>query len=161
VPVKALYTSFLREYPWQMKTVMITKAGYLKQTGFAAIDDEGSPQEIVELMIYGAKFAIRQEELRDTLERHQTSRIEKIFQNWQRYLGGIAGLVRLSQSGRALIIEMVDGGRFTVPVDAVYSALCRRESFAPVGELPGPVSGWTGRGRRLAEGQQRIPVGIV
>jgi hypothetical protein len=144
-----------------MKTVMITKAGYLKQTGFAAIDDEGSPQKIVELMIYGSKFAIRQGELRDTLERHQTSRIEKIFQNWQQYLGGIAGLVRLSQSGRALIIEMVDGGRFTVPVDAVYSALYRRESFAPVGELPGPVSGLMVRGRRLAEGQQRIPVGIV
>ncbi len=144
-----------------MRTVMITKAGYLKKTGYAAIDDEGLPQEIIELRIYGAKFAVRLEELRDTLEKHQTSRIEKIFQNWQQYLGGIAGLMRLSQSGRALVIEMVDGGRFTVPVDAVYTALWRRESFAPIGELPGPVSGWTGRGRRLAEGQQTIPVGIV
>jgi len=144
-----------------MRNVMITKAGYLKQTGYAAIDDEGAPQEIIELRIHGDKFAVRLEELRDTLDRQQTSRIEKIFQNWQQYLGGIAGLMRLSQSGRALIIEMVDGGRFTIPVDAVHSALCRRESFAPIGELPGPMSGLTGRGRRLAEGQQRIPVGIV
>ncbi len=144
-----------------MKTVMITRAGYLKQTGFAAIDDEGSPHEITELMIHGTKFAIRLDDLRDTLERHQISRIEKIFQNWQQYLGGIAGLVKLSKSGRALVIEMVDGGRFTVPVDAVYSALCRRESFAPVGELPEPMTYLTGRGRRLAEGQQRIPVGIA
>ncbi|HVP94055.1 MAG TPA: hypothetical protein VMS89_02670 [Methanoregulaceae archaeon] len=144
-----------------MKTVMITKAGYLKRAGFAAIDDEGSPQEIVELRIYETKFAIRLKELRDAMERHQIARVEKIFQNWQQYLGGIAGLVRLSRSGRALLIEMIDGGRFTVPVDAVYSALCRRESFAPVGELPEPMAGWLGRGRRLAEGQQRIPVGIV
>ena len=144
-----------------MKTVMITRAGYLKQTGFAAIDDEGSPQEIIELRIYGTKFAIRLDDLRDTLERHQISRIEKIFQNWQQYLGGIAGLAKLSRSGRALVIEMVDGGRFTVPVDAVYSALCRRESFAPVGELPEPMTGFTGRGRRIAEGQQRISVGAA
>ena len=144
-----------------MKRVMITRAGYLKQIGFAAIDEAGSPQEIVELRIYGMKFAIRLEELRDALERHQTARIEKIFQNWQQYLGGIAGLVRLSQSGRALIIEMIDGGRFTVPVDAVYSALYRRESFAPVGELPGPLTGWASGGRRLAEGQQRISAGVA
>jgi hypothetical protein len=140
---------------------MITKAGYLRHIGYAALDEEGTPQEIIELHIHGTKYGIRLEELRLALEGRYSARIERVFQNWQQYLGGIAGLAQASQSGKALNIEMIEGGRFTIPIDAVFTALSRKRFYAPVGELPEPVSGWTGRGRRLAEGQQRIPVGVL
>jgi len=143
-----------------MNRVMITKAGYLRYIGYAALDEDGTPEEIIELHIHGTKYGIRLDELRRTLEGRYSARIERVFQNWQQYLGGIAGLARASQSGKALNIEMIDGARLTVPIDAVYHALYRKGSYASVGELPEPITGWTGRGRRLAEGQQRIPVGV-
>jgi hypothetical protein len=144
-----------------MRRVMITRAGYLRLIGYAALDDEGTPREIVELNINGIKYGIRLEELRGALKGQYPARIERVFQNWQQYLGGIAGLARVSRSGKALNIEMIDGGRFTGSIDAVFNALYRRGSYAPVGELPEPLMGWTGGGRRLAEGQQTIPIGAV
>ena len=144
-----------------MKTVMITRAGYLKQTGFAAIDDEGSPHEITELMIHGTKFAIRLDDLRDTLERHQISRIEKIFQNWQQYLGGIAGLVKLSKSGRALVIEMVDGGKIHGAGRRRVFGTLPQGVVRPGGETPGTDDIPDRTGSQTCRRPAEDPVGIA
>jgi hypothetical protein len=137
---------------------MISKAGYFQQNGYAALDDEGMPNQIAELNIYGTKYGIRLDELREALNGRHPARVERVFQNWQQYLGGIAGLARISRSGKALNIELVEGGRYTVSLDSLVSALSRRGMYASVGEIPEPVSEWALNGRKIAQGQQTIPV---
>jgi len=137
---------------------MISKAGYFQQNGYVALDDEGLPTQIAELNIHGTKYGIRLDELKDALIGHHPARVERIFQNWQQYLGGIVGLAHISRSGKALNIELVEGGRFTVSLDSLVSALSRRGVYASVGEIPEPVSSWDIRGRKIAQGQQTIPV---
>jgi hypothetical protein len=137
---------------------MISKAGYFQQNGYAALDDEGMPNQIAELNIYGTKYGIRLDELREALYGMHPARVERVFQNWQQYLGGIAGLARISRSGKALNIELVKGGRYTVSLDSLVSALSRRGMYASVGEIPEPVSSWDINGRKIAQGQQTIPV---
>jgi len=137
---------------------MISKAGYFQQNGYAALDDEGMPKQIAELNIHGTKYGIRIDELNMTLHGHHPARVERVFQNWQQYLGGIAGLARLSRSGKALNIELVEGGRYTVSLDSLVTALARRGMYASVGEIPEPVTSWDTRGRKIAQGQQTIPV---
>lgn len=140
---------------------MISKAGYVQQNGYAALDDEGMPKQIAELNIHGTKYGIRLDELKEALYGRHPARVEMIFQNWQQYLGGIAGLARISRSGKALNIELVEGGRYTVSLDSLVSALSRRGVYASVGEIPEPVSSWDIRGRKIAQGQQTIPVHAV
>ena len=137
---------------------MISKAGYFQQNGYAALDDEGMPNQIAELNIHGTKYGIRLDELREALYGRHPARVERVFQNWQQYLGGIAGLARISRSGKALNIELVEGGRYTVSLDSLVSALSRRGMYASVGEIPEPVSAWDLNGRKIAQGQQTIPV---
>jgi len=137
---------------------MISKAGYFQQNGYAALDDEGMPKQIAELNIHGTKYGIRIDELKEALYGCNPARVERVFQNWQQYLGGIAGLARISRSGKALNIELVEGGRYTVALDSLVSALSRRGVFASVGEIPEPVTSWDLSGRRIAQGQQTIPV---
>jgi hypothetical protein len=137
---------------------MIAKAGYFQQNGYAALDDEGMPNQIAELTIHGTKYGIRLDELKEAIYGRHPARVERIFQNWQQYLGGIAGLARISRSGKALNIELVEGGRYTVALDSLVSALSRRGVYASVGEIPEPVSSWDIRGRKIAQGQQTIPV---
>ena len=81
---------------------MISKAGYFQQNGYAALDDEGMPKQIAELNIHGTKYGIRIDELKEALYGRNPARVERVFQNWQQYLGGIAGLARISRSGKAL-----------------------------------------------------------
>ncbi len=90
---------------------MISKAGYFQQNGYAALDDEGMPKQIAELNIHGTKYGIRLDELKEALYGRHPARVERVFQNWQQYLGGIAGLARVSRSGKALNIELVEGGQ--------------------------------------------------
>jgi hypothetical protein len=137
---------------------MIAKAGYFQQNGYAALDDEGMPNQIAELTIHGTKYGIRLDELKEAIYGRHPARVEQLFQNWQQYLGGIAGLARISRSGKALNIELVEGGRYTVALDSLVSALSRRGVYASVGEIPEPVSSWEIRGRKIAQGQQTIPV---
>ncbi len=137
---------------------MISKAGYFQQNGYAALDDEGKPEHIAELNIHGTKYGIRIEELKEALYGRNPARVERVFQNWQQYLGGIAGLARISRSGKALNIELVEGGRYTVALDSLVSALSRRGVYASVGEIPETVTSWDISGRRIAQGQQTIPV---
>ena len=65
---------------------MISKAGYFQQNGYAALDDEGMPNQIAELNIYGTKYGIRLDELREALYGRHPARVERVFQNWQQYL---------------------------------------------------------------------------
>jgi hypothetical protein len=131
---------------------MMQKAGYLERNGRSALDDEGIPCEIVEIRIHGARYGIRVGELRRALNGGVSVRMERLRQNWKPYLGGIAGLIERSRSGRALNIEMIGGARFTLSLDSVCSVLSRKERFASVFEIP--VLG--GRARRISTGQQQI-----
>jgi len=140
---------------------MIMKAGYLQQNGYAALDEDGLPQEIVELNIHGIRFGIRLRELKGALHGETPARVERVFHNWQQYLGGIAGLARVSRSGKALNIDLVEGGRFTVSLDSLITALSRRGTFASVGEIPETASVMNIRGRKMATGQQTILVNAV
>jgi hypothetical protein len=135
---------------------MIPKAGYIQQNRYAALDDEGMPNQIAELNIHGIKYGIRLDELKEALYGRHPARVERVFQNWQQYLGGIAGLARISRSGKALNIELIEGGRFTISLDSLVSALSRRGMYASVGEIPEPA--WDIDGRKIALGQQTIAV---
>ena len=44
------------------------KSGIPQHIGYAALDDEGTPTQIIELHIHGTKYGIRMEELRGALE---------------------------------------------------------------------------------------------
>jgi hypothetical protein len=115
---------------------MMRKAGYIQKSGWEVLDSEGVPREVLELRIHGATLCIRLEELSGTIAGGLTASVERIRQNWMQYLEGIAGTARLSRSGRALNIELVNGDMFTVALESLKAVLSMEERYATVVEIP-------------------------
>ena len=115
---------------------MMRKAGYIQKSGWEVLDSEGVPREVLELRIHGATLCIRLEELSETIAGGLTASVERIRQNWMQYLEGTAGTARVSRSGRALNIELVNGDMFTVALESLRAVLSMEERYATVVEIP-------------------------
>jgi hypothetical protein len=115
---------------------MLEKAGYIQKSRMVTIDETGNPTEIIEVVIEGIRYGIQIEELYLALRGKISARTFKLRNNWKQYVGGLAGLAYVSNSGRALNFEFIDGSMFTVSLDSLRSILTKRSSYAPVARLP-------------------------
>ena len=115
---------------------MLEKAGYMQKAKTVTIDEDGLPTEIIELVLEGKRFGIVMEDLKCAIRRRISARTFRLRINWKQYVSTTAGLVYLSYSGKALIIELIDGTRYTVSLDSLKSLMCRRSSYAPVARFP-------------------------
>jgi RNase P/RNase MRP subunit p29 len=115
---------------------MMKNAGYLQLNRRPVLDEDGIPLDILELYLYGTRLCIRVHELRSALRSGISARVEKIQRNWMAYISGSAGHAQISKSGKALNIELRNGERFTVALDAIHAVLCSRERYASVAALP-------------------------
>ncbi len=115
---------------------MLEKAGFIQKSRMITIDESGNPTEIVEVVIEGRRYGMQIDELYQALHGKVSARTFKIRTNWKQYVGAIAGIAYLSNSGRALNFEFIDGTKFTTSIDSLRSLLSRRSSYAPVARLP-------------------------
>jgi len=132
---------------------MMEKAGYLQKTGCRAVDSEGMVHEVVDVHIRGERFAIRRSDLVRAVSGGMMVQVEELTRNYSCYLGVTRGLAQLSHSGKALNIELFNGGNFTVSLNALRAILFGRERTAPIARIPEQTSY---RFRRVVEGQQTI-----
>lgn len=115
---------------------MMQKAGYIRRSGWSAIDNSGIPWEILEVRIHGATLAIRYQDLVKVLSGGMAARVERIGRNWMDYFGGLAGLAQVSKSGKAVNINLLCGDMFTVSLDSLRAVIEKQERFATVAEIP-------------------------
>lgn len=115
---------------------MLEKAGFIQKSRMITIDETGNPTEIVEVVIEGRRYGIQTDELHQALRGKISARTFKLRTNWKQYIGSLAGIAYLSNSGRALNFEFIDGSKFTASLDSLRSLLTRRSSYAPVARLP-------------------------
>jgi hypothetical protein len=132
---------------------MMEKAGYLQRTGYRAVDSEGMLHEVVDLHICGGRYAIRRSDLVRAVSGGVSVQVEELTHNYAYYLGVTRGLAQVSQSGKALNIELFNAGSFTVSLNNLRAIIFGRERTAPVAKIP-DQPGF--RFRRLATGQQTI-----
>jgi hypothetical protein len=115
---------------------MLDKAGYMQKAKSVTIDEYGLPIEVIELVIDGRRFGIHIDELLNAIRGTVSARTFKLRINWKQYVSETAGLAYLSQSRKAVNIELMDGNRYTVSLISLKSLLNRRSSYAPVAKLP-------------------------
>lgn len=115
---------------------MLEKAGFIQKSRMVTIDESGNPTEIVEVVIEGRRYGIQTDELYQALQGKISARTFKLRTNWKQFVGALAGIAYLSNSGRALNFEFIDGTKFTTSLDSLRSLLTRRSSYAPVARLP-------------------------
>lgn len=130
---------------------MMKRAGYIQLNRRPVLDEDGIPGDILEIHICSTRLCIRISELRNSLHSGSPARVEKLKWNWMAYIGGIAGLARVSKSGKALNIDLFNGERFTVARDALQAVLCNRERFASVAALPPRIPALPVRNRLITD----------
>jgi len=134
---------------------MLEKAGFIQKSRMVTIDETGNPTEIVEVVIEGRRYGIQISELTQALRGSISARTFKLRMNWKQYVGSLAGIAYLSNSGRALNFEFIDGSKFTTSIDSLRSLLSRRSSYAPVARLP--ISTSLGSHPRVGSAQRALP----
>jgi hypothetical protein len=132
---------------------MMEKAGYLQRTGCRAVDSEGLLHEVVDLHICGERFAIRRSDLIRAVSGSIPVQVEELTHHYAYYLGITRGLAQVSQSGKALNVELFNAGSFTISLTTLRAIIFGRERTAPVARIP-EQSGF--KFRRVVEGQQTI-----
>lgn len=133
------------------------KAGYLQRTGCRAFDSDGILHEVVDIHICGQRFAIRRYDLVRAVSGGVMVQVEELTRNYACYLGITRGLAQVSQSGKALNIELFNTGSFTISLNTLRAILFGRERTAPIARIP-EQSGY--RFRRVVEGQQTIGAAV-
>ena len=136
---------------------MMKNAGYLQLNRRPVLDEEGIPQDVLELYLYGTRLWIRINELRKALRSGLSVNVERIQRNWMAYIGKSAGHARISKSGKALNIDLSNGERFTVSLDSLHAVLCSRERYASIAVLPAPGTGQIVQNRKITDYSQ-LPV---
>lgn len=133
------------------------KAGYLQRTRCQAIDSDGVLNEVLELHICGARYALRRADLIRAVSGRVTVQVEELTKNWEYYLGATAGLAQVSASGKALNIDLFGTGSFTVSLAALHAVLYGRERLAGIVRIPDTPAQ---RLRRVSSGQQTISAAV-
>jgi hypothetical protein len=132
------------------------KAGYLRWTRFRVFDSGGLPHEVIEMHIRGCRYAIRCADLAAGIAGRGLIQIESLSHAWRYYLGTGRGLAQVSQSGKALNIDLFDGGRYTVSLRAIRSVLEGKEKYAIIVRIPDCHAANPVKMRRIAKDQQHI-----
>ena len=112
------------------------KAGFLAVNKYNAVDSSGAEWKILTCTLSGTQFAVRVNELSQACGGIICARVEPLRNSQRQILLGTAGTMRLSRSGKALNIELVNGDRFTVSLFAVRELLARRRSYCQVVRIP-------------------------
>jgi hypothetical protein len=139
-----------------MHTFVMERAGYLRYTRFRAFDIAGLPHEVIELHISGCRYAVRCVDLAAGIAGRCLVQVESLGHEWGYYLGTPGGLAQVSQSGRALNIDLFKGGRYTVSLRAIRSVLDGKEKYAMIVRIPDCRAANPVKIRRIAKDQQRI-----
>jgi hypothetical protein len=135
---------------------MMKKSGYFRKTGCIAYDSEGISYEVIELHIEGERYAIRFTDLVRAIAGKVCVQVESLAHNWKYYLGSVAGLAQVSNSGKALNIDLFTLGTFTVSLNALRAVTYGRERSAVIVKIPDtPVEA---RSRRIRFGQRSLGV---
>jgi len=133
---------------------MMEKAGYLQWTGYKAFDSEGTMHDIIELHIHSIRYAIRRANLAKAVSSHVFVQVEELTHNWNYYLGATSGLGQVSVSGKALNIDIFNGGSFTVSLHALGNVMYGKERFAFIMKIP--EAQLSQKMRRVTLDQKRI-----
>ncbi len=131
------------------------KAGYLQRTGYRAFDSDGNMHEIIELHILSITVC---DSCRPILQRpypvvylcrSRTSPITGIIT-----LDPTSGLGQVSVSGKALNIDIFNGGSFTVSLRALGNVMYGKDRFALIMKIPEALH--SQKMRRVTLDQKRI-----
>jgi hypothetical protein len=136
---------------------MMEKAGYLQRTGCRAVDSEGILHEVLDLHICGERFAIRRSDLIRAVSGGVAVQVDEITRNYSYYLGITRGLAQVSQSGKALNIELFNGGSFTLSLNALRAIMFGKERTTLVVKIPEQPAF---KFRRVVEGQRTISAAV-
>ena len=129
------------------------KAGYLQRTRCQALDSEGVLNEVLELHICGARYAVRRSDLIRAVSGRVMIQVEELTKDWEYYLGATVGLAQVSASGKALNIDLFGTGSFTLSLNTLRAVLYGKERLAGIVRIPESSSQ---RLRRIDESQQTI-----
>jgi hypothetical protein len=132
---------------------MMEKAGYLQRTGCRAVDSEGMLHEVVDLHICGERFALRRSDLVRAVSGGMAVQVEELTHHYAYYLGITRGLAQVSQSGKALNIELFNAGSFTLSLNTLRAIMFGKERTALVAKIPEQPGI---KFRRVVEGQRTI-----
>ncbi|NYT06997.1 MAG: hypothetical protein GKC05_01895 [Methanomicrobiales archaeon] len=133
------------------------QAGYVQLNRRPVLSEDGAPLDILELHICRTRLCIRMHELRGAISVGSPARVEKLKWNWMAYTGGSAGSARVSKSGKALNIDLTNGERFTLALDALHAVLSCRERYATVAALPPRMPPTGARNRLITDFTGRVP----
>jgi hypothetical protein len=136
---------------------MMEKAGYLQRTRSGALDSEGAVHDIVELHIFGNRYAIRKSDLAKAISGRMYVQVEELTRNWNEYLGLTRGLAHISVSGKALNIDLFEAGNFTLSLAMLRAVMYGRERSVPIVKIPEAPAV---KIRRATEGQQKISAAV-
>jgi hypothetical protein len=131
--------------------------GYIVREKVRALDDAGHEECILALRLHGERFGIRVGEVRGLLEEGVPARVERIRRNWRIFLDGVEATASLSQSGKAVNLEFVTGGRYTVARKSLQALLTGDAAFAMIAEIPGGPQPLVPLRRQPLSYQQRFP----
>jgi len=131
--------------------------GYIVREKVKALDDTGHEECILALRLHGERFGIRVQEFRGLLEEGIPARVERIRRNWRVFLDGVEGTASLSQSGKAVNLEFLTGGRYTVARKSLQALLSGDAAFAMIAEIPGGTQPVVPLRRQPFSYQQRFP----
>jgi len=134
----------------------LQRVGYAQRTGRRAFDSRGFEYEVLDLYIFGTRYAIRLEELARAVAEHGAVRVEELSREWKNYLGATRGLAQISASKKGLNIELFDGGLYTTSLAALCRVIENRERYASVVKIPEPPVLSAGKDRRISPGQKRL-----
>ncbi|HON81279.1 MAG TPA: hypothetical protein PLN56_03845 [Methanoregulaceae archaeon] len=115
-------------------------AGYAQLNRRPVLGEDGAPLDILELHICRTRLCIRLFDLNSAVHSGFAVNVEKLKWNWMAYTGGVVGSARVSKSGKALNIELFNGERFTLALEALQAVISCREHSATVASLPPRVN---------------------
>jgi len=133
------------------------QAGYIQLNRRPVLSEDGTPLDILEIHICRTRLCIRIHEIRAAVSTGSSARVEKLKWNWMAYTGGVVGLAQVSKSGKALNIDLTNGERFTLALDALHAVVSCRERYATVAALPPRIQPVGVRNRLITDYTGLIP----
>jgi len=115
---------------------MFRKAGHIRRKRNGATDTYGNIHDVLTLFIEGQTFAVRTDEIRQSLHGNLSASIERIRYHWQDLLDGAVGTAYLSRSRKAVIIEMYSGQRYCIPAENIKEVCSGISGSAIISGIP-------------------------
>lgn len=114
---------------------MLVNAGYITRNLTMATDSSGCRCPIIECTIYGTKFGIRTDTLKNLIDNNNAAPVEVIRHRYAPCLETTVGYAVLSKTGRAVNFFIEEWGCFTVSLASLRSVLSKRKAFARIAKI--------------------------